>query len=70
MATMAVKKQITGEIGIFIYWVVNAAYAFHFWGIGWGLLNLPLPIAMIADALQFLINLTHPLPGGLERMVN
>ncbi len=37
------------EIGLSIAWIANMVYAFKFWGVGHGLLNMMIPYAMIAD---------------------
>jgi len=50
-----VGKQIIKEILILGLYLINAMYAFHFWGIGWGLLNLTLPIAMITDLFKLIL---------------
>ncbi len=36
----------------FTYWLANVAYAFKFWGFGWGLFNLVIPSAAVWDLVM------------------
>ena len=44
----------------FVYWIINTGYAFKYWGIGWGIVNIFLPVALIWDLLKYAIKLVHP----------
>ena len=43
-----------------IYWIINIGYAFKYWGFGWGIFNIFIPVSLIWDALTYLISLIHP----------
>lgn len=44
-------KEILG----FAYWLYCVIYAFMYWGIGWGILNIFVPFAPVWDLVKFLV---------------
>lgn len=56
------SKHSSGGGGImgFIYWIINIGYSFKFWGLGWGIFNIFIPVSLIWDAFKYLIKLIHP----------
>ena len=44
----------------FIYWLVDVGYAFHFYGIGYGILNIFIPYSLAWDGFMKLVHIVHP----------
>ena len=57
---MAKEKKVSIGLMQFIYWIINIGYAFKYWGFGWGIFNIFIPVALIWDLFQHLIKWIHP----------